>query len=623
MIYHVSVNGSDRAVGTLEAPFRTINHAAQIAAPGDTVQVHEGVYREWVDPRSGGITESSRIVYESAPGERAVIKGSEIVENWEHVEGTVWKKIVANSMFGDWNPFEQIMEGDWMQAPREYNVHLGDVYVNGLSMYEASSLEDLYEAKIRHTCWQHLEAPVPELILHPEHTVYRWYAQVDEENTTIYGNFQEIDPNKVLVEINVRKACFYPKKPAVNYITLRGFEIAHGACPWAPPTSDQVGMVGPHWSHHWIIENNDIHDAKCSAVSLGKDERGGDILTTKFSQKPGHNRQMEAVFTALREGWSKETVGSHIVRNNKIHDCGQTGIVGHMGCAFSTIEHNHIYNIGIKHEYWGDELGGIKLHAPIDVIIKENNIHNCTLGTWLDWQAQGTRVTRNLYYNNNRDFMIEVTHGPCLVDHNIFLSNIALEMMAQGTAFVHNIEAGIVMHRNCLDRATPYHFPHTTQVLGFSFVYGGDDRLINNMFLGTKELPVTHWIPFSTTYDNKKAVFLKSYLEGNAYGGIAKPSSVDKNVIKADGMTAEVEQVDGEWILTLNVPQAMIEASCEPVTTDRLGTPYLTEERYENPDGSDVDFTLDYFGNRRGDTVIPGPFADLKAGVQNLVIWRE
>ena len=32
---------------------------------------------------------------------------------------------------------------------------------------------------------------------------------------------------------------------------------------------------------------------------------------------------------------------------------------------------------------------------------------------------------------------------------------------------------------------------------------------------------------------------------------------------------------------------------------------------------------IDYFGNRRGDTVIPGPFADLKPGVQKFVIWRE
>lgn len=214
----------------------------------------------------------------------------------------------------------------------------------------------------------------------------------------------------------------------------------------------------------------------------------------------------------------------------------------------------------------------------------------------MDWQAQGTRVTRNLYYNNNRDFMIEVTHGPCLIDHNIFLSNIALEMMAQGTAFVHNIETGIVMHRNCLDRATPYHFPHTTQVLGFSFAYGGDDHLMNNMFLGTRELPVFHWIPFSTTYDNKKSVFFKSYLDGNAYGGIATPSSMDQNVIKA---------------------------SCNPVTSDRLGTPFLTEERYENPDGSEIDFTLDYLGNKRKHSVIPGPFADLKIGVQKFVIWKE
>ena len=623
MIYHVSVNGSDKATGTLEAPFRTINHAAQIAAPGDTVQVHEGVYREWVDPKNGGLTESRRIVYEVAPGEHAVIKGSEIVEDWEPVEGTVWKKVVPNSIFGDWNPYEKKIEGDWLKTPNEYSAHLGDVYVNGLSMYEASSMEDLYKAEIRYTYCQHFEAPVPEPLLHPEHTIYRWYAVVDEKTTTIFGNFQEIDPNTALVEINVRKACFYPKKAGVNFITLRGFEIAHAACPWAPPTSDQVGMVGPHWSHHWIIENNDIHDAKCSGISLGKDERGGDNLCTKFGRKSGHSYQMEAVFTALREGWSKETVGSHIVRNNKIHDCGQTGIVGHMGCAFSIIEHNHIYNIGIKHEFWGDELGGIKFHAPIDVVIKENNIHNCTLGTWLDWQVQGTRVTRNLYYANNRDFMIEVTHGPCLVDHNIFLSNISLEMMAQGTAYVHNIEAGIVWHRNCLDRATPYHFPHTTQVYGFSFVEGGDDRLMNNMFLGTRELPVTHLFPFSVTYDNPKVVSYKSYLEGNAYGGIATPSSVDQNVIRADGMTAEVEQVDGEWILTLNAPEALIEASCEPVTTDRLGTPCLTEERYENPDGSDVDFTLDYFGNKRKDTVIPGPFADLKVGVQKFVIWRE
>jgi hypothetical protein len=47
---HVSVTGSDGADGSEQQPFATINHAAQVAQPGDTVVVHEGVYREWVSP---------------------------------------------------------------------------------------------------------------------------------------------------------------------------------------------------------------------------------------------------------------------------------------------------------------------------------------------------------------------------------------------------------------------------------------------------------------------------------------------------------------------------------------------------------------------------------------------
>ena len=65
---------------------------------------------------------------------------------------------------------------------------------------------------------------------------------------------------------------------------------------------------------------------------------------------------------------------------------------------FSTIEDNHIYNIALKREFYGYEIAGIKLHAAIDVTIRHNRIHDCSLGTWLDWQTQGTRVSRNLYY---------------------------------------------------------------------------------------------------------------------------------------------------------------------------------------------------------------------------------
>ena len=92
--------------------------------------------------------------------------------------------------------------------------------------------------------------------------------------------------------------------------------MAQAACPWTPPTADQPGLLGTHWSKGWIIENNEIHDAKCSGISIGKESSTGHNLCTRRHRKPGYQYQMEAVFRALQIGWSKEKIGSHIIRNN-------------------------------------------------------------------------------------------------------------------------------------------------------------------------------------------------------------------------------------------------------------------------------------------------------------------
>ncbi|MGH3339069.1 MAG: right-handed parallel beta-helix repeat-containing protein, partial [Propionibacteriaceae bacterium] len=277
---------------------------------------------------------------------------------------------------------------------------------------------------------------------------------------------------------------FYPGEHHLNYITVRGFELAQAACPWAPPTADQPGLIGPNWAKGWIIEDNVIHDAKCSAVSIGKEISTGHNYATLRLDKPGYQYQLESVFAARQIGWNREHVGSHIVRRNTIYGCGQNGIVGHLGCVFSTIVDNHIYNIALKREFYGYEIGGIKLHAAIDVIIRHNRIHDCSLGTWLDWQTQGTRVSRNLFYDNKRDLFVEVSHGPYLVDHNILGSPASLEIWSQGGAFVNNLVCGTVSLEPVLERPTPYHVPHSTQVAGYAAIHGGDDRHIGNIFLG-------------------------------------------------------------------------------------------------------------------------------------------
>ena len=78
--YHVSPKGSDENEGSLKAPFKTISKAAAVAVAGDTITVHEGVYREMVVPPRGGVSADKRITNRAAPGEKVQIKGSEIIK---------------------------------------------------------------------------------------------------------------------------------------------------------------------------------------------------------------------------------------------------------------------------------------------------------------------------------------------------------------------------------------------------------------------------------------------------------------------------------------------------------------------------------------------------------------
>src|ERR671938_1260563 len=95
-VFHVAKMGSDVADGCEASPFLTINRAAAVAQPGDTIVVHAGEYREWVQPQHGGLSDQRRITYQAAAGEHVVIKGSERVTQWEPAGGSVWRAWVPN-----------------------------------------------------------------------------------------------------------------------------------------------------------------------------------------------------------------------------------------------------------------------------------------------------------------------------------------------------------------------------------------------------------------------------------------------------------------------------------------------------------------------------------------------
>lgn len=499
MIRYVDCAAAHPGDGSQMHPYKTISQAAAVAQPGDEILVAPGVYREEVSPRWAG-KKGQSIVYRSAVPRGAVITGAEPAKGWQPYQEDTWLLTVPNSFFGAYNPYTTLVWGDWLN--QGIPCHTGEVFLGDKSLYECDSLEKVLHPVPNDESWD------------VEFTTHTWYTAQSEdgENTLIYANFQGKDPNKGNVEITVRPHCFYPAQEHVDYITLTGFVVTKAATQWAPPTALQDGMIGPHWSKGWLIENCEVSHSKCSGISLGKYlQQGNDNKWSHYKYKDGTQTQRDCALIAQIDGWSKETIGSHTVRGCDIHDCGQTGIVGNLGCVFSVIEHNHIHHINNKRNLAGAEIGGIKFHAAIDVIIRGNHFHHCTRGIWLDWQTQGTRVSGNLFHDNcmardyllqrknmgglglGEDLFIEIAHGPCLVDNNILLSERAVKLPTQGVAFVHNLIAGSITAvgrgvKNGSDkydstRYTPIHLPHRTEITGFMSILHGDVRFYNNVFV--------------------------------------------------------------------------------------------------------------------------------------------
>ena len=651
MILYVNAKAGRDGNGSKEMPFKHIQDAARIAMPGDEVLVAPGIYREYVDPKHGG-TEDARIVYRSEEPLGAVITGAEPLRNWTRHSENVWTARVDNRVFGSYNPYTTYVYGDWYFAGK--SKHTGVVYLNDKMLYEAASVEECARGEVYEHSWD------------PDASIYKWYAEQDGNETVFYANFQDKDPNCENVEINVRRECFMPSVTGIGYITVSGFTVCKAATTWAPPAAFQDCMIGPHWSKGWIIEDCDISNSKCSGIGLGKyyDPENDHFFTVHHVKSPTQ-MERDAVCRGQYHGWLKEKVGSHIIRRNNIHHCEQGGIIGRMGGVFSIIEDNHIHHINNMMELGGAEIAGIKMHAAIDVTIRRNHIHHCTMGVWNDWEAQGTRISQNLMHDNMRppylkqltggmtsqDIFVEVGHGPTLIDNNILLSDVSLRIATEGIAMVHNLICGALTYvgEGTGPRYTPYHMPHRTEVMGFMTILHGDDRFYNNIFVqkwpadgfaarsDSTDRPLTENREVGThvwdgypTYDEWIAQFdmdtdtpnmmklapaheshLPVWIDGNVYFNGAKAWEKEQHnrIDTEHTVSVDLAEKDGKPVLETDLYQYLDGFRCGMIDSDILGRAFEPDQRFENPDGTAIRFDSDYLGEHRGLDILPGPFA--------------
>jgi hypothetical protein len=305
------------------------------------------------------------------------------------------------------------------------------------------------------------------------------------------------------------------------------------------------------------------------------------------------------------------------------------------------------------------------------------------MGIWLDWEAQGARVTQNLFHDNNapeedypmaegcmqsQDVFVEVGHGPTLIDNNVSLSRVSFRLATEGVALVHNLALGALTSigsgtdvplpdGTMAVRYTPYHIPHRTEVAGFMTILHGDDRVYNNIFIQNwpvKETEAKEDMGFVMednqvvgtsvfddypTYDEWVKPFdldgmpnmftmqeyhfkkLPVWIDGNAYLNGALAWKNEKNKLVNDIEKAYVELVEkgGKYSLKTNIYDIIGDFANGIINSDILGEAFEPEQRFENPDGSMIILNRDYLGEHRGNQTIPGPFASKEAAEKQ--IW--
>ena len=154
--YFVATNGNDSSSGTsLDAPFRTIQHAIDLANPGSTVFVRQGVYREAVvTPRSG--TQVAPITIRNYQEETVTVSGADVIEDsWTLVGNEVYRAPMPwNYHFenesNDYNSNHIFHNGIMLELARWPNQTSSDLVAPTLALADsvtfASNLATFHEA---------------------------------------------------------------------------------------------------------------------------------------------------------------------------------------------------------------------------------------------------------------------------------------------------------------------------------------------------------------------------------------------------------------------------------------------------------------------------------------------
>lgn len=364
---------SDTNAGSTDKPLKTIAYSAKIAIAGDTVNVRNGVYREFIEVVNSGSDPDKMITFR-ADGNKVFVKGSDEVSGWILLKGNIWKKegwqVNSQQVFVDGVVLEQI-GGNPLFSP-------------GRLPAKGSGITDMIPGSFYY----------------------------DEKGKTLYAWLKDNgNPNKHLIEASTRALILRLKWK--NYINIQNFNFLH---------SNNTATIKSGWpavainGNGCVIENNNI--SWCDFTGLGGNCNGAIIRSNRCNYNgdsgivfSGSNIVLEGNETNYNNyrnfnyDWHAGGMKNTQLSNSKVFRHTAVNNNGH-GIWFDIDCVNNIIESSIATDNKGN---GIFYEISDSGLIRNNiSAKNGVNGIYIS-SSKNCRVFNNLVYGNSYGIVL---HGP-------------------------------------------------------------------------------------------------------------------------------------------------------------------------------------------------------------------
>jgi len=393
--FYVSTTGNDSNAGTLAAPWLTIQHAANMAVAGDTVYVLGGTYHESVSIRNSGSASAGSIVFESYPGQLAIIDGTGVACCSMQIQGLI-------SMY--YQPSYLIIEGFELQNFSTTNsaYEIVGVLANGAG----SNIQILYN-------------------------IVHGISGAESSGGSAVGI-----------------ANYGPSTTPLSHVTITGNQIYGNSEGMAASLLFSGNVNG------FTVANNLIHDNDNIGVDLagfyqtgptGYDEPlNGDIVGNTIYNISTLNNPAYKSYGA--DGIYCDGCANTVIEQNRVYSCDQNIEAASENAgktsSYVTIRNNDVYDANVV----GIGIGSYSSGGGSEYITIVNNtiLHNTLLG-WGNAFSIAYHATNNVFENNIVEATVpgvlfngadDSTSNPVTADYNIYYGPVSRpEFLYQGVDY--------------------------------------------------------------------------------------------------------------------------------------------------------------------------------------------